>query len=138
MLGKPAFSNKIVAKNLGIDEAKVKRVTEFFYKELDAELKKCEDPFIYVKDLGTFALNQKKIEKSIVQFRKTKYGNKKCVAGPAGQATIREGIFELFRIRRVIKNKLKENQQLKNDLKTLDDSTRKCLPPARGKQKTIS
>jgi nucleoid DNA-binding protein len=138
MLGKPAFSNKIVAKNLGIDEAKVKKVTEFFYKELDAELKKCEEPFIYVKGLGTFVLNQKKIEKAIVQFRKTKYNSKQSLAGPAGQATIREGIFELFRIRRVIKNKLKENQQLKNDLKTLDDSTRKCLSPIGGKQETIS
>lgn len=132
MLGKPAFTNRIVAKNLGLDEAKVNRVTSFFYKELDKEIKSCKNPYIFVKGLGNFAMAPKPIEKMIRHFlariRSRKEGTKGAVTGLT-QKRMRENIFELFRLRRMIKARMAENKKLKEDGRKI----RKALHDSKGK-----
>lgn len=120
MLGKPAFTNKIVAKNLGVPEERVTKVTGFFYKELLEELKKREHPFIFVRGLGTFAMNPKTIDSMLRKF--WMYRKDKQNRLTATQMKMKESMFELFRIRRLIKNKLKENKELSNAVKIVDDT----------------
>lgn len=119
MLGKPVFTNKIVAKNLGIDESRVTKVTGFFYREFNQELKNCEHPFVFVRGLGTFAMNPKTIDGMIKSYLSRKKYNKG--RNYDNGDTVKKGLFELFRIRRIIKNQLKENKRLKNVGKTIHD-----------------
>lgn len=123
MLGKPVFTNKIVAKNLGIDEKKVTDVMDFFFSELGKEIRECNHPFIYVRGLGTFTLKTSTIESrlrvNITRYRtlRKKRPEERGRGTATSQAFLdgaRKEIFELFRIRRLIKGRRKENQKIKD------------------------
>lgn len=127
MLGKVTFTNKIVAKNLGLDEKEVGGVMGFYFKELEKELTECNHPYIFVKGLGTFGLYQTTIDRRlrimISQLRghiKSR-GVKEYKRREEVIAGLTREIGEFFKIRRVIKQRYKTNKNLK-DAKALDDN----------------
>ena len=133
MLGKLIFTNKLVAKNLGIEEKKVAGVMEFVFAELGKEVKECNHPFIYVKGLGTFLLKVSTIEKRLkfilarYKVLKTRDPETKMGKGKLGPQLegCRKEIFELFRIRRVILTRHKKIRKIRNEKKAgviVDDS----------------
>lgn len=131
MLGKPVFTNKIVAKKLNVDEKKVAGVVEFMFAELATEIRECNHPFIYVKGLGTFTLKVSTIEKrlraNIKRYRALRdRGMEGKDWGPSLAGTRKE-LFELFRIRRLIKQRRAENAKIKNERKNRADSP-KVIP----------
>ena len=135
MLGKLCFTNKTVAKQLGIEEKKVSAVMDFVFAELGREVKECKHPYIYVKGLGTFILKITTIEKRLkMQLARYRTNSLKDPAAKSGTTTVgvhlegmKKEIFESFRIRRVIKTRIKENKKLKYALKALNDNEGKPL-----------
>lgn len=133
MLGRLSFVNRIVSKNLGLDENKVSDVNNFVFQELEAEMRQCQHPFIYVRGLGTFTLKVKTIErvltKKIREYRTTRNRTGKNIRGTWEDMTAsrRESILELFRMRRLIKGRLTENKKLRNAGKSNDDFKGQCL-----------
>lgn len=137
MLGKLAFTNKIVAKHLGQDEARVTKVMDFFVRELNAELMRVDHAFVYVRGLGTFGLSLKPIETRIrhmwTAYRKALRGEtavrqsgirnteKSCLA-------LRQTLFELFAIRRLLKTKRRELKTLRDDRKVRRNIQGELLP----------
>lgn len=123
MLGKLAFTNKIVAKNLGVNEDRVAKVMDFFTQDLNRELVACEHPFIYVRGLGTFTLAlgpiNSKLRRSIWQYKKVRRGEAR--KNEENSVALQELITELFRIRRLLKTRKKEIQQLRHERKVNDD-----------------
>lgn len=129
MLGRVTFTNKLVAKKLNIDESKVASVTDFFYKEFENELKECRYPYIYVKDLGTFGLHIKAIERRIIFLRLCIKNEKDREARGVVYSKrekmilgMRREIFYMFGVRRMLKNRIKENRQLRKNGKNLNDN----------------
>lgn len=131
MLGKLAFTNKIVAKNLGQKEERVTRVMSFFTEELNKELASCEHPFVYIKGLGTFTLSlgpiERKLRRMVGHYKKALSG--KTPKGYAGEVgAIKRTLFELFAMRRLLKNKRKEIKILKDAGKASRNSKGEFLP----------
>lgn len=131
MLGKLAFTNKIVAKNLGIKEERVSGVMSFFVDELNKELMSCNHPFVYVRGLGTFTLAlapiESKIRRMIGHYKKVQKGigirnTEKSLVD------LRRTIEELFVIRRLLKDKRKEIKKLRDDRKAEGNSKGELLP----------
>ena len=122
MLGKPVFTNKIVAKNLGIKEEKVKSVTDFFFKELHKEIKECNHPFIYIKGLGTFALMLSKLKRTLKYYVPKVRGSNGVPPMKKGKEAMTAEIFEWFRILRMLKNQYKHNKNVGIAAKTGNDS----------------
>lgn len=118
MLGKIAFTNKIVAKNLSMPEDRVNQVMSFFITELKDEIGRAQHPFIYVRGLGTFAMNLKPVENKLRRFIRY-YSNTKKGKGIRNNEksllALRQTIFDLYRIRRLIKAKQAELKGLKKD-----------------------
>lgn len=134
MLGKLAFTNKIVAKNLGQKEERVTRVMTFFTEELNKELASCEHPFVYVKGLGTFTLSlgpiERKLRKMLGYYRRAMRGESpRSYIGEV--AALKKTIFELFSIRRLLKTKRKEIKILRDAGKASRNSKGKLLPANR-------
>ncbi len=92
-------------------EEDVKSVTDFFFKELNREIKECNHPFIYVKGLGTYALLVGKLKGTLKLY--LGYLREKSI-NPKRKETLTAEIFELFRMRRMLRNQYKENKELKN------------------------
>lgn len=118
MLGKFTFTNKIVAKNLNIDEDRINRVTSFFIQELNRELMGAEHPFVYVRGLGTFTLCLKPIENRLRWYlvkRKEILEESKIRNCENNLLGLRRCMFELFHIRRVLKAKKKERKRIKDE-----------------------
>ena len=117
MLGKLAFTNKIVAKNLGVPEERVTGVMNFFTEELNKELQSCAHTFVYVKGLGTFSLALRPIENKIKRFIKY-YRNTRAGKGirntEKSLLDLRRILFELFALRRQLKSTRKELKILKH------------------------
>jgi hypothetical protein len=121
MLGKFAFTNKLVAKRLNVDEALVSSVTGFFVKELDTELRECNYPFIYVRGLGTFTLVVGAIEtrlKTVIKKYWEMRQSPEILKSDKNFVGLQRVICELFTIRRVIKTRRKEMKLLKDARKT--------------------
>lgn len=121
MLGKFAFTNKIVAKRLNMDEALVGSVTNFFVKELDRELRECNYPFIYVRGLGTFTLVVGAIEtrlRTVLKKYQEMRQNPEILKSDKNFVGLQKLIYELFTIRRIIKTRRKEMKLLKDARKT--------------------
>lgn len=132
MLGRVALTNKLVSASLGIEEKQVESVTDFFFQELERELKECNHPFIFVRGLGTFVINKRQLEHRIrdliFQMRYNKRIGKKGPLADRLMNGMRREVFYLFGIRRMIKNRWKEiNQHGKNT----NDTQRQLLPPDR-------
>ena len=133
MLGKPVLTNKIVAKRLNLEESKVSSVMDFFFKELNREVLECKHPYLYVKGLGTFTLCLKPVETRIKKMHWAINGHKSALkqgAGPANRQSMLDGarreMFDLFSIRRMIKERKKLNRKLR-DAKALDDNKRELV-----------
>jgi hypothetical protein len=130
MLGKLCFTNKTVAKQLNVDEKRVSAIMDFVFAELGKEIKECKRPYIYVKGLGTFILKITTIERRLrTQLRMYRMYSLKDPAAKSGNNTVKahmdgtkKEIFESFRIRRVIKTRIKENKKLKYALKAIHDT----------------
>lgn len=121
MLGKFAFTNKLVAKRLNMDEALVGSVTNFFVKELDRELRECNYPFIYVRGLGTFTLVVGAIEtrlRTLLRKYKEMRLTPEILKTDKNYVGLQRVIYELFTIRRVIRSRRKEMKLLKDERKT--------------------
>lgn len=118
MIGRATLINKLVAKKLGVDEKRVAKVSDFFWKELTSKLSEADEPHVYVRNLGTFTLKLKNIETRIrkyiryyklVKSNPEKYGKR----GPELPKEIKKEIYNLLKIRRMIKNNRKERLALK-------------------------
>ena len=134
MLGRTVLINKLVAKDLGIDEKRVNNVMGFFYKELEKELVDCNHPFLYVKGLGTFGIALGSVERRILKLRKKineqrkqeakgivyKY-RQKMIDGMARE------IFFLFGVRRMVKKQVADNKKLRDYGKSLNDNQGKLV-----------
>lgn len=133
MLGKFAFTNKTVAKNLGVPEDRVNRVMGFYIKELENEMLKCERPYIYIRKLGTFGLNQITIERRLRDMILSLRGhvkNKDIVAYAKRDKTIaalRQEIFTLFAIRRTILKRKRANYKIIDAKKPRPNHKRQLL-----------
>ena len=117
MLGKLAFTNKIVAKNLGMPEERVAKVMTFFAENLNKELLSCEHTFVYVMGLGTFTMVLRPIENKIRRmyrhYQNTKVG-KGIRNSEESLLDLRRVLFELFALRRKLKGTRKELKILKD------------------------
>ena len=127
MLGRTALTNKLVSKQLGIEERKVESVVNFLFKELQDEMCKMEDPYIYVKGLGTFGVNLKVVERRIIALIKCirtqeEYERRGIIYNKRAKmiAGMKVEIFRLFEVRRMVKKRRLENKMLKNG-KITDD-----------------
>jgi len=140
MLGRFSNTNEIVARKLGIKEERVSKVMSFFVEELNQELKSCQHPFVYVRGLGTFTLVVSAIE---TRLRNTIHVYRHAKKDPPSRKSeenllsLRKTIFELFTIRRLIKNKRKELKTLRNARKAEHDSAGELLQNDRKKQKPL-
>lgn len=127
MVGRTALTNKLVSKQLGIEEKRVESVVNFVFKELQDEMIKMEEPFIYVRGLGTFGIYLKGIEKRIITLRRVireqeELERRGVVYNRRASmlAGMRTEIFKLFAVRRMIKKRKDVNKSIK-DGKTVDD-----------------
>ena len=145
MIGRVELTNKLASRKLGIEEKKVESVMTFFYKELSEELTECRYPHIYVRDFGTFTMRLKPVEnriKSLLYLRrklKWKLSMKqipKFLAEKYDMGIVRE-IFNLFRIRRMIKENKKQYKALRNAGKIVYDIQRKPLQTNRKEQTSL-
>jgi len=134
MLGRIALTNKIVASNLKKDEKEVESVMKFFFKELKTEFEKCEHPYVYVKDLGTFGINANLVSKRLVPLiHKLQWfrNNKEMIKKPGYYDNAVNGltkeIFFLFNVRRMVRRKNRENQQLRKNGKIINDIERELV-----------
>lgn len=120
MLGRISLTNKIVSKQLSIDEKVVASVTDFIFKELNEELVRMEEPTVYVRGLGTFGINNRAVENRILflikcirsqeqQEREGRFYNKRdsMIRG------MKNEISRLFKIRRMLRNRKEELKSLK-------------------------
>jgi hypothetical protein len=121
MLGRTALTNKLVSKQLGIEEKKVESVVNFLFKELQDEMSRMEDPYIYVKGLGTFGINLKVVDRRIIALlgfiRKQKELERKGVVYNKRDkmiAGMKVEIFRLFEVRRMVKKRKLYNKTLRN------------------------
>jgi hypothetical protein len=125
MLGKLSFTDKIVSKRLGIDQETVSGVTGFFVKELDAEFRKADHAFIYVRGLGTFTLVLGAIEtrlKTIIGRYWLMRNDPEVLKCNKNLLGLRRLCFELFALRRTIKDKRKEIKLVKDERKAINDN----------------
>lgn len=125
MLGKLVFINRLVARDLKIEESRVASATEFFFRELGREIKECNYPYLYVKGLGTFGLKVGTLEKRIRVSLKTVRKPRADGRFEKQRLGKERELFELFRIRRLIKNQLKSNKKKRNEKRAgiiVDDS----------------
>ena len=135
MLGKVEFTNKIVSKNLGREEKEVASVMNFFFKELSLEFKECKNPYVYVKDLGTFGVNANSVGKRLKTLlnKRRWYLQNTSMSETGFELPIKyitAEIFELFRVRRMVKTRNKENQKLRREGKIKNDIERKLVQTA--------
>ena len=129
MIGRVELTNKLTSRKLGIEEKKVESVMTFFYKELSEELIQCKYPHIYVRDLGTYTLKLRAVEsriKGLIYARKRlrwKLSVKKIpkfLAEKYDMGLVKE-IFNLFRMRRMIKQNKQQRKTLRDVPKIVDD-----------------
>lgn len=117
MLGKFAFTNKIVAKRLGLDESLVGSVTGFFVQELDQELRRAEHPFIYVRGLGTLTLVVGAIQtrlRTVIKKYWTMRKSPDILKSDKNFVGLQRVISELFTLRRIIKTRRREMKLIKD------------------------
>jgi len=106
MIGRVEITNKLVAKQLGIEVDKVASVMDFFYKELAIEFQECNHPFLSIKNLGTFVIKLRAINNRLYKLNRARRAwkaLKPAVRKEKGLKTISEEMFKLFEIRRKIK-----------------------------------
>ncbi len=123
MLGRVKLTNTLVSKSLQKDEKVVEAVMDFFYRELHAELRECNSPHVFVRDLGTFTL---KINSVNTRLKKLWYLRKIAEENPNLSRRLKDRfingmtreMFNLFRIRRMLKDYRKEYKELKNETKS--------------------
>lgn len=118
MLGRLTLINKIVAANLSLSEKEVESVNTFFFKELESEMTECNHPFIFVRGLGTFAINKRLLEKRIRFLlecirlnRQEEREGKKNTKREIYIAGMRREIYFLLGVRRMIKRRWNENNR---------------------------
>ena len=121
MLGRTALTNKLVSKQLGIEEKKVESVVNFLFKELHTEMVKMEEPFLYVKGLGTFGISIASVERRIIMLircirMQEDYERRGIVYNKRAKmiAGMKAEIFRLFKVRRLVKQRRAENLALAN------------------------
>lgn len=117
MIGRPEIVNKIVAKKLNIPDQEVSNIMDCVYKEMAVEFQECNHPFIYVKDFGTFAVGRSALIKRLYRLHNSKKvfkSNKDLVRSGKALETIRNEMFFLFSVRRMLKNRLLTNIKLRN------------------------
>lgn len=127
MVGRVELTNKIVSRNLKIEEAKVASVMDFFYKELGEEFQSCEKPLIYIKGLGTMGISLNVVEKRLRRLKWSMEIHKKSTLSPNWSRKnslegIRKEMFYLFEVRRRVKK-----QRALTSGKNLYDSERKLV-----------
>lgn len=131
MIGRVELTNKLVAQSTGVAEARVKNVVEFFYKELAQELEECNHNFLYVKNLGTFSMSLRPIEKRLrnIRFMIVHRRSPKFKDSEANQKIIESMVkeaFYLFSLRRRIKKNRLELKKLRNG-KSINDPKGKLV-----------
>lgn len=134
MLGRVTFTNKLVAKNLNLDERLVDSVMDFCYKEWAKEFSECKHPYLYIQGLGTYGINLAKVNNRIVfllgvirrerdkESRGMFYKNRARMI-----ENIRGEIFRLFEIRREVRALKRNNTKLRRNGKALINLERKLV-----------
>lgn len=118
---------KIVAKNNKLPEALVKRVNNFFWKEVNRRVYAHEELSLYIREIGTFVHSMKKIRTEILwlvdRIRIVRRGTK---FGPVKKANVENHYVTALRklwvqhnnlavLFQEIEKKQKENKLLKNE-----------------------
>ena len=105
MLGRLDLTTKVVSKNLEMPEKEVSNVMNFVYKELARELQECNYPFIYVRDLGTFIIKRRAVNKRLWRLYWARRRWKKSPLNHKDKTvkTIEDELFKYFRVRRMVK-----------------------------------
>ena len=121
MLGRVELTNKLVAEKLGIDEREVCKVMSFTYQELATELQECTYPYLYVRNLGTFVLRKRAVNRRLYVLTRARKANKGRVKNERNDKTIKTietEMFRLFDIRRMLRKYIKpSNGKNTNDIK---------------------
>lgn len=144
MLGRPTLTNKLVAKNLNLDERLVESVMDFCYKEWAKEFKECKHPYLYIQGLGTYGINLATVNKRIIQLLKIiRVERKKEANGSyygARERLIegcRKEIFYLFKVRRTVRSLKRNNTQLRRNGKAKINIERKLVQANREKRESV-
>ena len=126
MLGRVELTNKLVSQKLGIDEREVCKVMSFTYQELANEFQECTYPYLYVKDLGTFAILQKGVRNRLYRLNRSRKGWRSYDDSNPKKAkalkTITTEMFKLFDINRMLKKIKVDRLKAKANAKTINDN----------------